>query len=393
MLAGESGVVNIRGRYVPENFPVPYGAVVDPESLDLAPQLPGDTCESMKSWRKTAHAMRRLMSEFEGSPVEASRHAEQVDAIVYGTADGMNFDIASSCYRMSAAEYFPRHQLYSHSSLRIINEVLAEYGWPRVSEENLVSVNAACASGNLAIGIGFNGIRSGRWRRVIVGGVDARCEPSNFMNFYILGALTTADVPPHKASRPFSADRSGFVRGEGAAVLMLEREDDAIKRGAKILGRVLGYGSTSDAYRLTDGREDGSSVRESMRLALESAGLAPSDIDYINAHGTSTPLNDRLEVKAVKSLFGDVSTRIPISSLKSQVGHPTVAASAIEAVACMMMIREQKIAPTLNLDVPDPEFGLDFVPHVSREARLRFVLSNSFGFGGQNACIVFGGME
>jgi 3-oxoacyl-[acyl-carrier-protein] synthase II len=304
----------------------------------------------------------------------------------------MNFDIARACIQRGASEYFPLYQLHSHSSLEVINEVLAEYGWPRAPEENLISVNAACASGNLAIGIGYNGICSGRWRRVLVGGVDARCEPSNFMNFYILGALTTAEVPPHKASRPFAGDRTGFVRGEGAAVLMLEREDDAIRRGAQILGRVIGYGSTSDAYRLTDGREDGSSVRESMRLALENAGLQPSEIDYINAHGTSTPLNDRLEVKAVKSLFGADATRVPISSLKSQIGHATVAASAIEAVACLMMMKEQEIAPTLNLDVPDPEFGLDFVPHVSRKAKLNYVLSNSFGFGGQNACIVFGGM-
>lgn len=387
MLDGESGIIGIRGRYVPSNFPVPYGGVVDPDSLDHAPHIPGCTGEIMKSWRKTAHAMRRLLNDFE------FKSADRIDAIVYGAADGVNFDVASYCIRHGTREHFPLVQMRSQSSLEIINEVLAERGLARVPTEGLVTVNAACASGNQAIGIGFNGIRAGRWRRVLVGGVDARCEPSNFMNFFSLGALTTNDVPPHKASRPFSKDRSGFVRGEGAAVLMLEREDEAQRRGAHILARVLGYGSTADAYRLTDGREDGASVRESMRLALETAGLMPKDIDYINAHGTSTQLNDRLEVRAIKSLFENEAYRVPISSLKSQIGHATVAASALEGIACLMMLKEQTIAPTLNLDVPDPDFGLDFVPHHSRKARLKYVLSNSFGFGGQNACIVFGGVE
>jgi 3-oxoacyl-[acyl-carrier-protein] synthase II len=269
-----------------------------------------------------------------------------------------------------------------------LNETLAAHGFKKVQVKNLISVNAACASGNQTLGIAMEGIRSGRWKRCLVGGVDARCEPSNLLNFLSLGALTNADVDPSQASRPFSKDRTGFVRGEGAALILLESEEAAMERKAPILGNVLGYGATSDAYRLTDGREDGLAVIEAMNAAIQDAGLKPSDISYVNAHGTSTPLNDRLETSAIKEVFGELAYKIPISSIKSKIGHSTIAASSIEAIACLMMLDEQKISPTLNLEVPDPECDLDYVPHVARDAKLDYVLSNSFGFGGQNTCLV-----
>lgn len=385
MFAGESGVIPLWGRWAPEGFPVRCGAVIEYDTLGEAPLLPGQTGTSLKSWRMTAHATRRMFAEFGDLPAP--------DAIVFGTADGVSFELAAACHKQGTREEFPAHQLRSESSLDIINLILAERGLQKVDVDQMVSVNAACASGNQAIGIAFNAIRTGRWKRVVVGGVDARCEPSSLLNFHMLGALTTADVPAHKASRPFAKDRSGFVRGEGAALLFLESRAAAEERGARILGRVLGYGCTTDAWRLTDGREDGTSVVGAMQAAIRSAGLQPEDIDYVNAHGTSTPLNDRLETKALKAVFGDYATRVPISSLKSQIGHATVASSAIEAVACLLMLREQRVSPTINLDVPDPECDLDFVPHTSRSVRLRHILSNAFGFGGQNACVVIGAAE
>jgi 3-oxoacyl-[acyl-carrier-protein] synthase II len=208
------------------------------------------------------------------------------------------------------------------------------------------------------------------------------------MNFNMLGALSTADVPPEQASKPFSGDRCGFVRGEGAATLIIESRKTAEARGAKILGVISGYGFTSDAFRLTDGRDDGLAVIKAMELAIADSSLEKSEIDAVSAHGTSTPLNDRLETMALKSVFGDHAYKIPVSALKSQIGHSTVAAGAIEAVSCILMLEDQKLAPTINYNTPDPECDLDYVPNQARKAKVTHILSNNFGFGGQNACIV-----
>ncbi|MFZ4402700.1 MAG: beta-ketoacyl-[acyl-carrier-protein] synthase family protein [Pseudobdellovibrionaceae bacterium] len=383
MFAGESGVKSIRGTLVPESFPVPYAAVIDRESLPETKFYSGvNTQEHLKSWLMTAAATEQALESLD------PKH--KIDAVFYGTADGVSFDYVVKMLKTKVKESFEYLKTTSESSLDILRDVVSSRGFSPISDENLISINSACASGNQALGLAFQALQQGRYQRVLVGGVDARCEPSNFLNFHFLGALTSADVPPHKASRPFSGDRSGFVRGEGAAVLVLETREAALERNAPILGNILGYGCTSDAYRLTDGREDGMSVVEAMQQALRSAGLQPTDIDYINAHGTSTPLNDRLETAAIKKVFAEYAYKIPVSSLKSQIGHSTIASSAIEAVACLIMLQEQKISPTLNLDVPDPLCDLDYVPHKSREAKLLKVLSNSFGFGGQNSCLVLG---
>jgi 3-oxoacyl-[acyl-carrier-protein] synthase II len=312
-----------------------------------------------------------------------------IDAIIYGTADGVSFELVAEVLTEGLLESADHRRFACESSLDILNSVLKAQGFNSVSDENIICVNSACASGNQAIGIAYQGISTGRWTACIVGGVDARCEPSNFLNFYLLGALTTDDIAPEKASRPFALDRSGFVRGEGAAVLLMETRESAEKRGATILGVVKGHGFTSDAFRLTDGRDDGTSVAEAIEAAIRTAGLKKEEINYINAHGTSTPLNDRLETLAIKKVFGSMAYKIPISSLKSQIGHSTIASSAIEAVACLIMLKNQKISPTINYNHPDPECDLDYVPNKSREAKLKYILSNSFGFGGQNACVIF----
>jgi 3-oxoacyl-[acyl-carrier-protein] synthase II len=205
----------------------------------------------------------------------------------------------------------------------------------------------------------------------------------------MLGALTTADVPAAEASRPFSRDRAGFVRGEGAATLLLEEAWAARARGARVLGRLAGGASSSDAHRLTDGRPDGAAVRHAMEAALRDAGVTTAEVSAISAHGTSTRMNDRLETLAIRSVFGDRAGQVPVTSLKSQLGHSTVAAGAIEAVACLSMLQAQILAPTINYREPDPECDLDYVPNDSRPARLDVILSNSFGFGGQNSCVVF----
>lgn len=382
MFAGESGVKNIRGSLVDENFPVPYGAVIHRSDLpDSQFFKSADKTSVLKSWLMTAVASERALQE-------VPRNLP-IDAIVYGTADGVSFELVTEALQTGLTDDYDYRRFACESSLDVLNGVLEQQGFNRVSEENLISVNSACASGNQAIGIAYQGISTGRWNACVVGGVDARCEPSNFLNFFLLGALTTDDIEPSKASRPFSQDRSGFVRGEGAAVLVMETRESAIKRGAQILGVVKGYGCTSDAFRLTDGRDDGASVVQAIETAIQTAGIKKEDIHYINAHGTSTPLNDRLETLSIKKVFGELAYKIPVSSLKSQIGHSTIASSAIEAVACLIMLQSQKVSPTINYHHPDPLCDLDYVPNHSREMKLQYILSNSFGFGGQNACVVF----
>lgn len=381
LFLGQSGVDTIRGVEVPMDFPVPYAAIIKREALASSSLYKGDTGDILKSWLMTEQVVSQALEDLDPNNC--------FDAIVYGTADGVSYEIVEEVLTNSLPPDFDFNKTRSESSAVVVNEVLKLKGFQAVAEKEIISINSACASGNQSIGIAYQGIRSGRWQRCLVGGVDARCEPSNFLNFFLLGALTVAEVEPQKASRPFSKDRSGFVRGEGAAALVLETRAAAEARGAKILGVVSGYGCTSDAFRLTDGRDDASSVIEAMRRALAAAQLSTKNIDYINAHGTSTPLNDRLETLAIKELFGERAFEIPVSSIKSQIGHSTIAASAIEAIACLLMLKQQKVSPTLNCDQLDPECDLDYVPNVSRSVKINHILSNSFGFGGQNTCVVF----
>lgn len=387
LFSGKSGVKSIRGTMVEEDFPVPYAAYVDRKSLPKTKYFGmDDNHPVMKSWLMTAVATESIL--------ETLSKDFPIDAIVYGTADGVSFEQVAEVLKNKKAHQFDEknynfQRTRCESSVEVIEEILVAAGLPSIPGERRICINSACATGNNVLGIALDGVRSGRWDRCLVGGVDARCEPSNFLNFHYLGALTTADVPPEKASRPFSVDRSGFVRGEGAAVLVVESRESAMARGANIICEVAGYGFTSDAFRLTDGRDDGASVVKAMELAIESAGLRAEDIDYINAHGTSTPLNDRLESLAIKKVFGEKAYKTPISSLKSQIGHSTIASSALEAIACALMLKRQMVAPTLNFTGGDPDCDLDYVPEGARSVALTHVLSNSFGFGGQNSCIVF----
>lgn len=387
LFAGKSGVKSIRGTMVEEDFPVPYAAFVERKELPQTKHFGlKDGHPVMKSWLMTAVATESVLKSL--------NKTHPVDAIVYGTADGVSFEQVAEVLQHKKQEQFKESQYNfmrtrCESSVEVIHDILKSEGFEEIPGDRRICINSACATGNNVLGIAFQGIQSGKWDRCIVGGVDARCEPSNFLNFHYLGALTTADVPPEKASRPFSKDRSGFVRGEGAAVLVVESREAAEARGAKILCQVSGYGFTSDAFRLTDGRDDGASVVKAMELAIQTAGLKPKDIDYINAHGTSTPLNDRLESISIKKVFGEKAYKTPISSLKSQIGHSTIASSALEAIACILMLNKQAVAPTLNFNGGDPDCDLDYVPEGTRPVSLKHVLSNSFGFGGQNSCIVF----
>ena len=249
---------------------------------------------------------------------------------------------------------------------------------------------SACASANHAMGVSFDMIRFGRADVVVTGGAEAAVTPLGLGGFCALKALSTRNDEPQKASRPFDRDRDGFVLGEGAGVLVFEEYEHAKKRGAKIYAEILGFGMSDDGYHITAPLEDGAAAATAIKLTLQDANLNPEDIDYINAHGTSTKLNDVAETRAIKAVFGDHARKLAISSTKSMIGHLLGAAAAVELAATILCLNHNFIHPTVNLENPDPECDLDYVPQTAREANIKTAISNSFGFGGHNACIAVG---
>ena len=246
----------------------------------------------------------------------------------------------------------------------------------------------ACATSGHAIGMAAMTIKMGLADVMIAGGSEAAISPLSLAGFCSMKALSTRNHEPEKASRPFDANRDGFVMAEGAGIVILERLSHAVKRGAKIYAEVAGFGMTGDAYHLTAMCEDGDGPARSMLMALETAGLTPSEVDYINAHATSTTQGDPAEVRAIKRTFGEYAYKVPVSSTKSMHGHTLGAAGAIELIVCLLAMRDQILPPTINLEQPDPECDLDFVPNKARPARIEVAMSNSFGFGGHNATLV-----
>ena len=248
---------------------------------------------------------------------------------------------------------------------------------------------SACASGADSIGEAANIIRRGDAEIAVAGGTEAAITPISIAGFAAAKALTTANDDPARASKPFDARRDGFVLGEGAGILVLESEDHALARGATILGELAGYGATSDAFHITQPDENGEGATRAMRKALADAGLVSDDIDYVNAHGTSTPMNDKLETLALKKVFGEYAYELPVSSTKSMTGHLLGAAGAVEAAVCILAMQNGIIPPTANYETPDPDCDLDYVPNVARSASLEAVMTNSLGFGGHNASLIF----
>ena len=247
----------------------------------------------------------------------------------------------------------------------------------------------ACAASNNAIGEALQTIRHGVADVMLAGGTEAGISQLGLAGFAVMRALSARNEEPHRASRPFDAERDGFVPAEGAGILVLEELEHAKSRGANILCEVAGFGATADAGHLVQPQETGASAARAMSNALADAGISTGDVDYINAHGTSTPLNDAVETVAIKRLFEEVAYRIPVSSTKGMIGHSLGASGALEAVACVKTIVDQRIHPTVNQETADPECDLDYVPNRARAADVAVVLSNAFGFGGQNACLVF----
>ena len=255
----------------------------------------------------------------------------------------------------------------------------------------LVCISTACATGTHSLGDALNLIRYGRADMVFAGGVEAMILDYAIAGFISMKALATGfNDRPAASSRPFDANRTGFVFGEGAGILVLEPLESAVKRGARIYAEVLGMSTSSDAYHVAALEPDGSGAARAMKWAIDDARVDPKDIDYINAHGTSTKANDPVETTAIKSVFGDHAYDLAVSSTKSMIGHLLGGAGAVEAIAVAMTLYEQIMHPTINYETPDPDCDLDYVPNVAREDRVQYALSNSFGLGGQNACVVMG---
>jgi len=296
-------------------------------------------------------------------------------------------------------------------AIEYYHRILLEKGWKRVSPffipmviVNLaagqisikygikgptLAVTTACATGNHSIGEAFRMIQYGDADVIIAGGAEAVITPMAIAGFAVMRALSTRNDEPEKASRPFDSDRDGFVMGEGAGILILEELEHAIKRGAKIYAELVGYGMSSDAYHITAPAPAGTGGASCMKMALNDAGISPEEVDYINAHGTSTKQGDELETQAIKTVFAEHAYKLSVSSTKSMTGHLLGAAGGVEAIFTILSIYEDIVPPTINLDNPDPECDLDYVPYKPRKKQVRYAMSNSFGFGGTNASLLF----
>ncbi|HBF57108.1 MAG TPA: beta-ketoacyl-ACP synthase, partial [Afipia sp.] len=275
---------------------------------------------------------------------------------------------------------FPRRFLFGSVADHLI-ETFGTKGSP-------ISLSTACASGATAIQLGVEAIRRGETDAALCVATDGSVNAEALIRFSLLSALSTNNEPPHAAARPFSKNRDGFVMAEGAGALVLESLEAATARGAKILGIVAGCGELADSFHRTRSSPDGKPIVGCVKNALSDAGMRIEQIDYINAHGTSTPENDKMEYLGISTVFGDRAQQIPVSSNKSMIGHTLSAAGAVEAVFSLLTLENQRIPPTINYDVPDPAIPFDVVPNKARDARVTAVMSNSFGFGGQNASLI-----
>ncbi len=302
-------------------------------------------------------------------------------------ASGANEEISYADLVRAAgkAQFEP---FYEASKYGIVAEHLADHFG---TEGSPISLTTACASGATAIQLGIEAIQRGECEVALAIGADGSVTNESLIRFSLLSALSMSNEKPQQASRPFSKNRDGFVLAEGAGALVLENLDHAIARGAQILGIVEGCGEKSDSFHRTRSSPDGKPIIGCIRNALADAGITPEDVDYINAHGTSTPENDKMEFLGLSTVFGETLKGIPISSNKSMIGHTLTAAGAIEAVVSVLTLINQRIPPTINYEVPDPAIPLDVVPNKARDAKVRRVISNSFGFGGQNVCLVLTG--
>ncbi|AAC07574.1 beta-ketoacyl-ACP synthase II [Aquifex aeolicus] len=388
LVKGVSGVDYIKS-FNPDEYGIPVKIAA--EVKDFNPEDFMDKKEARKASRFVQFAIAAVKEALEDSGLLESEYDPYRVGVIIGTGIGGLKDIEDQTLILKekgARRVSPFFIPYGISNMAS-GLVAIKWGFKGPN----YCVTSACATGNHAIGDAFRLIQKGDIDIAIAGGTEAAITPLGVAGFASMKALSTRNDEPQKASRPFDRDRDGFVMGEGAGILILEEYERAKARGAKIYAELVGYGATDDAYHITSPHECGEGAYECMRLALEDAGIKPEEVDYINAHGTSTPLNDKTETMAIKQLFGEHAYKLKISSNKSMIGHLLGAAAAVEAVATIKTIETGVIPPTINLENPDPECDLDYVPNKAVEYPVRVALSNAFGFGGTNATLVFRKIE
>ena len=377
---GKSGIGRIT-RFDPEKYDTQIAA----EVKDFDPQNYVDKKEIKRMDRYTQFAMAAAKMAVEDADLDWSRENSQRFGVILGTGVGGLETMEKQAVILHTKG--PRRVSPFFIPMMIANmaadQISIAYGARGMNS----TVVTACASGTNAIGEAYRAIREGYADIMITGGAEAAVTPLSLAGFSSMKALSRRNDEPQKACRPFDKDRDGFVLGEGAGVLVLESYGHAMKRGARILAEMAGYGLTGDAYHITAPAPEGEGGARAMKEALDDGNMAPGDIDYINAHGTSTEYNDKTETSAIKSVFGD-ATKVAVSSTKSMTGHLLGAAGGIEAIVLIKALQDQFIPATMNYSTPDPECDLDYVPNHGRKATITADMSNSFGFGGQNACIV-----
>ena len=343
----------------------------------------------------TKKAVKRL-DRFTGFAIAAARMAAEDARLELDKNRHAGVVMGSALGGLAFAE--EQHDVFREKGLRSVNPNLALMVFGAASScqiaielgltgPNLTNSNS-CASGAMAVGEAFEMIRAGRADVILAGGAEAPLSPLTFGSFTLIRAMTARNDDPEGSCRPFDMGRDGFVMGEGSAVLVLEEMDRAVARGARIYAEVRGYGLTNDAYHMTSSRDNGLCAAESIAIALREAGVTPADIGYINAHGSSTPMNDRNETTALKAALGGYAKSIPVSGTKPFHAHPLGATGAIEAAICALAIMDEYLPPTLNLTDPDPECDLDLIALIGRSVRIDHALSTSFGFGGMNAALI-----
>ncbi|NNM73120.1 beta-ketoacyl-ACP synthase [Enterovirga aerilata] len=389
LTAGRSGIHAI-SRFPTENLRTRIAGTIDFEPVEplCAPML-SERLAELAAEEAVAQAALPRRDEFPGPlfvavpPVEVEWPQRQTLAEA-GSDPAGEVTYAQLLAGAATGRFAPWHDLFTFGTVADrIAERFGTLGSP-------ISLSTACSSGATAIQLGVEAIRRGEAEAALCIGTDGSVNPESLVRFSLLSALSTQNEPPEGAAKPFSKNRDGFVMGEGAAALVLESAASARARGARILGYVLGCGEKGDGFHRTRSSPDGTPIVAAIREAIEDAGLTPDDIDYVNAHGTGTPENDKMEALGCTKVMGERMGSVPISSNKSMIGHTLTAAGAVEAVVSLLTIAKGRLPPTINYAVPDPAIPLDVVPNTARDADVRFVLSNSFGFGGQNTCLVFG---
>lgn len=383
LVAGKSGIDTI-SSFDPDKYGLTVKIAAEVKNFNPEDYFDKKDAQKFSDFIKFAYAA--AMEAMKDADLENANIDKDRVGVIVGTGIGGLKDIEE------------QHDILNEKGARRVSPFFIPYGIANMASGIIAikygfrgpnyCVVSACATGNHSIGDAFRIIQKGDADIMIAGGTESAITPLGIAGFASLKALSTRNDEPQKASRPFDKDRDGFVMGEGAGILILEEYEHAKKRGAKIYAEIKGYAATDDAFHVTAPCSDGEGAAMCMRLALKDASLNPEDIDYINAHGTSTPLNDKIETLAIKKVFKDHAYKLKISSNKSMIGHLLGAASAVEAVASVKTIETGIIPPTINLENPDPECDLDYVPNKAIQYDVRNVLSNSFGFGGTNACII-----